>query len=195
MIRADSLRGWVRVVALCLSLATQAAATEPLTVTFVSPGAGATVSPEVSVAIRIAEDGRPFTKAGVRRWAQATIWNQRGQVVAQLPLRDNGQGSDQVRGDGEFECFGEPAKEAAAADPKHVVWGLKRLLGLTYRDACDRGELARFHYEHMDASGKLQVKIGSSTRRLTWSRCFFGRSRRASSHQVPTSPSVAHWRN
>ncbi len=62
--------------------------------------------------------------------------------------------------DGEFESFGEPAKNAAATDPQHVVWGLKRLLGLSYRDAHERGELARFHYRVMDAGGKLLIEIG-----------------------------------
>ncbi len=102
MIRADSLRGWVRVVLLYLSLATQAAAAESLIVTFASPAAGATVSSDVSIMVRIVEDGRPFTEAGARRWAQATVLNQRGQTVAQLPLRDHGQGSDRRRGDGEW---------------------------------------------------------------------------------------------
>ncbi len=64
------------------------------------------------------------------------------------------------RSDGEFDCMGEGAKDAAAVDPQHVVWGLKRLLGLSYRDAYERGELARFHYETLDADGKLLVKIG-----------------------------------
>jgi molecular chaperone DnaK (HSP70) len=61
---------------------------------------------------------------------------------------------------GELDCFGEGAKNAAGADPKHVIWGLKRLLGLSYSDAKDGAELARFHYELIDAGGKLRVKIG-----------------------------------
>lgn len=89
-------------VLFCLSLATQAAAIEPLTVTSASPADGATVSSDVSIMVRIAEDGRPFTEAGARRWAQATVLNQRRQTVAQLPLRDHGQGSDRRRGDGEW---------------------------------------------------------------------------------------------
>jgi molecular chaperone DnaK len=63
--------------------------------------------------------------------------------------------------DGEFDSFGEPAKNAASVDHQHVVWGLKRLLGLSYRDADERGELARYKYKIMDANGKLLIEIGS----------------------------------
>lgn len=63
--------------------------------------------------------------------------------------------------DGEVDSFGESAKNAAPVDPQHVVWGLKRLLGLTYRDARERGELTRYHYKIMDANGKLLVEMGS----------------------------------
>jgi len=64
--------------------------------------------------------------------------------------------------DGELDCIGEPARNAAAADPQHVLWGMKRLLGLSYRDAFERGDLERFKEDLvLDAGGKLVIKIGN----------------------------------
>jgi len=102
MISARTAKQWMAMVPLCLSLGTQAVATEPLTVTFSVPAADATVSSDFSIAIRITEGSRPFTEAGARRWVQATVRKRGGQTVAQLPLRDHGQGSDRLRGDGEW---------------------------------------------------------------------------------------------
>ncbi len=60
---------------------------------------------------------------------------------------------------GEIECFGDAAKNIV--DPQHIVWGLKRLLGLSYKDAFEREELERFKFKTMDAGGKLLIEIGN----------------------------------
>lgn len=61
---------------------------------------------------------------------------------------------------GEFDCFGVPAKNADG-NPEQVIWGLKRLLGLSYEDAWSRGELERFKFKVMDDGGKLKIKVGN----------------------------------
>ncbi|MGA9115699.1 MAG: Hsp70 family protein [Bacteroidota bacterium] len=64
--------------------------------------------------------------------------------------------------EGELESIGEHAKNARASDPAHVLWGVKRLLGCSYRDALERGELSRFEKESvLDAGGRLVLKVGT----------------------------------
>jgi len=43
-------------------------------------------------------------------------------------------------------CVGGEAKNALVANPTLVVWGVKRLVGLSYQAALDRGETKRFKY-------------------------------------------------
>jgi hypothetical protein len=89
---------------LALSLLTQAWAAERLALTCLAPAEGSEVAPDVLIVARISEDGRPFTEAGQRRWAQAVVFDQKGQPAAQVPLRDHGRGHDRERGDGEWSA-------------------------------------------------------------------------------------------
>ena len=59
--------------------------------------------------------------------------------------------------DGKPEHVGQPAKNALAADPEHVIWGLKRLLGLSYHDA--KQQIHRFQYVIKDHGGKLRIEV------------------------------------
>jgi molecular chaperone DnaK (HSP70) len=61
--------------------------------------------------------------------------------------------------DGEVEQVGQDAKGAWPADPDHVLWGLKRLLGLSHHDAKERNQLQRFRYQVADHSGKLRIEV------------------------------------
>src|SRR5437660_241453 len=44
-------------------------------------------------------------------------------------------------------CVGGRAKNARALTPKLVVWGAKRLVGISYQSAVDGGETKRFKYD------------------------------------------------
>ncbi len=101
MIMSNASAGWIWTVLLCSASPAQAAVEEPLTVVFVSPAADATVAPDISVTIRIAEDGQPFAQTGERQSVMATILK-REQTVAQLPLYVDGQQSDRLPGDSEW---------------------------------------------------------------------------------------------
>ncbi|MHB0977719.1 MAG: Hsp70 family protein [Candidatus Aquicultorales bacterium] len=48
--------------------------------------------------------------------------------------------------DGTVVDVGVSSKERASLDPEHVVWGIKRLLGKTYSELKEAGELDRFPY-------------------------------------------------
>lgn len=67
--------------------------------------------------------------------------------------------------DGSVKEVGLPAKEQAIYDPSHVVWGVKRLLGKTYEEAKEHGELDRFSYEieaDIETGGCL-IKVGQKS--------------------------------
>ncbi len=60
---------------------------------------------------------------------------------------------------GELEGYGYPAYEAQECFPELVVWGLKRLLGKSYRDSKD--EFHRFKYPIREGKdGSIEIPIG-----------------------------------
>lgn len=61
---------------------------------------------------------------------------------------------------GELEKYGEPARNDLFVAPELVVWGLKRLIGKSYRDAQD--EFHRFHYpiKEKPDEGSIIIPIG-----------------------------------
>ena len=60
---------------------------------------------------------------------------------------------------GELEKYGAPAYEALATVPELVVWGLKRLIGKSYKNAHD--EFFRFSYRIQEAEdGSIIIPIG-----------------------------------
>lgn len=63
---------------------------------------------------------------------------------------------------GEFEKYGEPAREDLEIAPDRVVWGLKRLLGLSHQGAEEKKELHRFKYRvEKAADGSILILIGN----------------------------------
>ena len=56
-------------------------------------------------------------------------------------------------------------KEKILAEPEHVVWGIKRLLGKTYSELKESGELARFPYRIRPnrKNGQCIISIGDHT--------------------------------
>lgn len=67
--------------------------------------------------------------------------------------------------DGSVAGVGTAAKKRAHADPEYVVWGIKRLLGRTYSDLRDSGELERFQYRIKPdrRTGQCLISIGERT--------------------------------
>ncbi len=62
--------------------------------------------------------------------------------------------------DGNVQRVGQRAKEEMAINPKLVVWGAKRLVGLTYSEAKRRGELRRFQFDILEGhDGEIALKI------------------------------------
>lgn len=64
--------------------------------------------------------------------------------------------------DGSVDTIGLVAKKRLINNPKYVVWGVKRLLGKTYSEARDQGELERFLYtiEPDPETGKCLIVVG-----------------------------------
>ena len=64
------------------------------------------------------------------------------------------------RADGEFDKYGEQAREDWEIAPEQVVWGVKRILGVPYQMAKEIGELERFQYPVQEtADGAIQIPI------------------------------------
>src|SRR5471032_1753535 len=61
--------------------------------------------------------------------------------------------------DGQIVDVGNTAKTALAADPKHVLWGLKRLPGLSYNDGKEPTQILRFQYDIKDHGGNLRIEV------------------------------------
>jgi molecular chaperone DnaK len=62
--------------------------------------------------------------------------------------------------DGEVKYVGQKAKEDWAINPKHVVWGVKRLVGLSYATACKSGDVRRFQYDISEgADGGVLINV------------------------------------
>ncbi len=63
--------------------------------------------------------------------------------------------------DGRVQTVGAQAKRAMAQNPKLVVWGVKRLVGLSYDEAKAKGEFARFGYDiEPGPGGSILIKVG-----------------------------------
>jgi len=63
---------------------------------------------------------------------------------------------------GEFDKYGEPARQEISVAPHLVVWGIKRLLEKSYQKAKDEGELDRFQYPiKQDNEGSIIIPIGN----------------------------------
>jgi molecular chaperone DnaK (HSP70) len=62
---------------------------------------------------------------------------------------------------GRKQVVGQRAKAELSINPRLVVWGVKRLVGLPYRTARERGELRRFQYEIEEGpGGAILIKVG-----------------------------------
>jgi len=62
---------------------------------------------------------------------------------------------------GEKQAVGLPAKRGLADNPELVVWGVKRLVGLSYQTANERGELQKFQYAiEQGEGGSILVRVG-----------------------------------
>lgn len=63
---------------------------------------------------------------------------------------------------GEVKEIGDAAKRAQKLNPELVVWGVKRLIGLSFQEAKARNELDRFQYALDEANdGGIVIKVGS----------------------------------
>lgn len=62
---------------------------------------------------------------------------------------------------GKKQKVGKPAKEEIAINPKLVVWGVKRLVGLSYEAAKKEKELRKFQYDIEEGPrGSILIKVG-----------------------------------
>ncbi|MGA9115700.1 MAG: hypothetical protein WB626_02885 [Bacteroidota bacterium] len=66
----------------------------------VSPAPGDASERPVLCAVRITDEGRPFTEAGRGRGVEAMLRTAEGDLLARIVFRDNGKGGDERRGDG-----------------------------------------------------------------------------------------------
>jgi len=62
---------------------------------------------------------------------------------------------------GQKQAVGMLAKSWQVRNPKLVIWGVKRLIGLSYDEAVRRGELKRFQYDiEKGPGGGILIKVG-----------------------------------
>ncbi|HUT77843.1 MAG TPA: Hsp70 family protein, partial [Polyangia bacterium] len=62
---------------------------------------------------------------------------------------------------GNRQLVGQRAREELPLNPKLVVWGVKRLVGLSYQAAREAGELDRFRYELEEGpGGGILIRVG-----------------------------------
>ncbi|MGD0551456.1 MAG: Hsp70 family protein [Sedimentisphaerales bacterium] len=62
---------------------------------------------------------------------------------------------------GEKQAVGLPAKRQLADNPELVVWGVKRLVGLSYQTVKERGELQKFQYAiEQGEGGSILIRVG-----------------------------------
>lgn len=63
--------------------------------------------------------------------------------------------------DGRKQLVGQRAREEMGRNPGLVVWGVKRLVGLSYQAALEQGELGRFGYGIEEGpGGSILIKVG-----------------------------------
>lgn len=67
--------------------------------------------------------------------------------------------------DGSIEDIGINSKEKAYSEPEYVVWGIKRLLGKTYTELKETGELDRFPYRIRPdrTNGQCLIVVGEKS--------------------------------
>lgn len=62
---------------------------------------------------------------------------------------------------GEFLRAGEYARRAIHVNPERVVWGVKRLIGKSYKQAKESGDIDRFQYKVFEGrDGSCRIKVG-----------------------------------
>ena len=62
---------------------------------------------------------------------------------------------------GQKQLVGQRAREELRINPKLVVWGVKRLVGLSYQAAENAGELRRFKYDIEEGpGGSILIRVG-----------------------------------
>lgn len=62
---------------------------------------------------------------------------------------------------GRTQLVGQRAKDELRLNPKLVVWGVKRLIGLSYRTALESGEFRRFQYDIEEGpQGDILIRVG-----------------------------------
>ncbi len=62
---------------------------------------------------------------------------------------------------GKKQLIGQRAREELSINPQLVVWGVKRLIGLSYKTAEETGELDRFAYDIEEGpGGGILIKVG-----------------------------------
>jgi molecular chaperone DnaK len=62
---------------------------------------------------------------------------------------------------GRKQVVGQRAREELSINPKLVVWGVKRLVGLSFAAALESGELKRFEYDIEEGpGGGILIKVG-----------------------------------
>lgn len=62
---------------------------------------------------------------------------------------------------GKKQAVGKSAKEELSTNPDLVIWGVKRLVGLSYEAAEEKGELKRFQYNiERGPGGAILIKVG-----------------------------------
>jgi len=62
---------------------------------------------------------------------------------------------------GRKQMVGQRAREELSLNPELVVWGVKRLVGLSYAAALESGELRRFEYDVEEGpGGGILIKVG-----------------------------------
>ena len=66
--------------------------------------------------------------------------------------------------EGNVQEYGRNAKKRIPIGPKQVIWGVKRLIGLSYDAAVSLDELKRFTYETEKGSdGGILIRVGHKT--------------------------------
>lgn len=62
---------------------------------------------------------------------------------------------------GEKQKVGQPAKAERGMNPKLVIWGVKRLIGLSFKDAESKGLFNKFEYDVEEGpGGNILIKVG-----------------------------------
>ncbi|HED18172.1 MAG TPA: Hsp70 family protein, partial [Gammaproteobacteria bacterium] len=94
-------------------------------------------------------------------------------VIPLEPFLDNAEGHKNFpsfilfNDDGHIDAIGMAGKEQAHVTPDRVVWGIKRLLGKTFTDLKESGELDRFPFRIRPNRKNGQCLIAVADQRYT----------------------------